>query len=67
MAVLDCVFERVAPKTLFLTAADILCREPNDSDAEKVVLLLLKHHFAVSQVRKSVFSCSFLITARAVL
>jgi hypothetical protein len=49
LAVLEVVFERVAPQTLFPTAADLLCPE-SYSDAPAIVLLLLKHGYAVDEV-----------------
>ncbi len=48
-AILNCVFERgMAPKTLFPTTADILCRHPTNGDTDNIVLLLKKHDCTVS-------------------
>ncbi len=55
-AVLGCVFERVGPKTLYPTAADILCRGPIHFENSKLVVLLQKHGYTISEVRHVVFS-----------
>jgi hypothetical protein len=51
LAVLEVVFERVAPQTLFPTAADLLCPQLR-ADGPAIVLLLLKHGYTVDEVRR---------------
>jgi hypothetical protein len=50
VAILEAVFERVAPCTVFPTAADMLCPLAHGFEGPAVVLLLLKHGYRVSQV-----------------
>jgi hypothetical protein len=51
LVVLEVVFERVAPQTLFPTAADLLRPMACGYDAPAIVLLLLKHGYTVDEVR----------------
>ena len=51
VAVLEVVFERVAPQTLFPTAADLLCPEAHENEGPAIVLLLLKHGYSVDEVK----------------
>ncbi len=43
-------FRAQAPKSLFPTAADLLCLRFTDRDVEKVVKLILRHDYTVSEV-----------------
>jgi hypothetical protein len=51
MVVLEVVFERVVPQTLFPTAADLLCPQAHTNEGPAIVLLLLKHGYTVDEVR----------------
>jgi hypothetical protein len=52
LAVLEVVFERVVPQTLFPTAAGLLYPEAREDEGPAIVLLLLlKHGYAVDEVR----------------
>ena len=57
LAVLEVVFERVAPQTLFPTAADLLCPVAHENEGPAIVLLLLKHGYSVDEVRCTCCSC----------
>jgi hypothetical protein len=48
--ILEVVFERVVPQTLFPTAADLLCPGTYDDEDPAFVLLLLKHGYTVDEV-----------------
>ena len=50
VAVLEVVFERVAPQALFSTAADLLCPDAHTEDGPSIVVLLVKHGYAVDEV-----------------
>jgi hypothetical protein len=50
-AVLEVVFERLVPQTLFPTAADLLCPKAFRDEGPAIVLLLLKHGYTVDKVR----------------
>ena len=57
VAVLEVVFERMAPQTLFPTAADLLCPWACGNEGPAIVLLLLKHGYRVDEVRCACCSC----------
>ena len=51
VAVLEAVFKRVPPRTLFPTTADLLHPEAALHDGPALVSLLLKHRYSVDEVR----------------
>ena len=57
VAVLEVVFERWAPQTLFPTAADLLRPMASAEEGPAIVLLLLKHGYTVDEVSVYTLAC----------